>query len=692
MQPVNVSPTFVSQDADLKTKDSSSAIEGDNKESDFSSLVEQHLPDENKANSRNNSTAAEQAATANNGKAIAASGKSDVDEANNRQESDSVESHDVNKISQEDKDNSSVDETDKESSTDSAALTESEQFISLLYNSDQTLAKNESAGKEGEQAARVKSSQISKTNGAGVVDGNAQGNNGKVAAVDGDVTAEQDNYALASEHKLKAFSKDELLARAQLKNSHAVASQSSDQALKAYQQSLQDKQELMKTESITSQQLINAQLANGQLNNKLTDVAAAVSQASINQLSEDVDSGLYQLPVEPIVKGKPTATDLSPSSQAAVVRGAASQNEQQVTLAKKAKDDASSKLAADLLVEPVDPATELSKGTQGEQNSKANLSVNNNAVVNSQSNKTISIKASSDETSPANSSSDNANAQMISSTIAAAELDKNESAKVSQNQQKMTQTLVNIPVQGQATSSEPQSVDALDEEYAFVDSMGLSEENNKEKLVKPEINVGLTRSAAELNLQAGQANQALQSKQTNDAYLEHQVSEMINHTVATDTAQIQKNNVQLHQETISILRKDFADAVKDKVMIMINQKLQQFDITLDPPEFGNMQVRVNLQGEQASVNFIVQNQQAKDALEQNMDKLRDMLAEQGVDVGDANVEQQSQQQGENSDDLQKNNGTSSRLTATDGQGADNVEHILSAQLFDASATGVDYYA
>ncbi|HCM46317.1 MAG TPA: flagellar hook-length control protein FliK, partial [Colwellia sp.] len=86
------------------------------------------------------------------------------------------------------------------------------------------------------------------------------------------------------------------------------------------------------------------------------------------------------------------------------------------------------------------------------------------------------------------------------------------------------------------------------------------------------------------------------------------------------------------------------DAVKDKVMMTINQKLQRFDITLDPPEFGNMQVRVNLQGEQASVNFIVQNQQAKDVLEQNMHKLRDMLSEQGVDVGDANVEQQNQQQ------------------------------------------------
>jgi flagellar hook-length control protein FliK len=187
-----------------------------------------------------------------------------------------------------------------------------------------------------------------------------------------------------------------------------------------------------------------------------------------------------------------------------------------------------------------------------------------------------------------------------------------------------------------------------------------------------------------------QAIQTTQIKQNNDAYLEHQVSEVLNHNVASDTAQIQKNNVQLQQETVSIFRKDFADVVKDKVMITINQKLQQFDITLDPPEFGNMQVRVNLQGEQASVNFVVQNQQAKDALEQNMHKLRDMLSEQGVDVGGANVEQQNQERNTDEQGLSKNNATG----LADGTNAEegNVEHVLSAQLFDSSATSVDYYA
>ena len=101
-----------------------------------------------------------------------------------------------------------------------------------------------------------------------------------------------------------------------------------------------------------------------------------------------------------------------------------------------------------------------------------------------------------------------------------------------------------------------------------------------------------------------------------------------------------------------------------------------------------MQVRVNLQGEQATVNFVVQNQQAKEAFEQNMHKLRDLLAEQGVDVGDANVEQQSQQ----SDAEASSGGNQSEFSQKTADANDVVEHSLSARMSDTSSKGIDYYA
>ncbi|WP_448213095.1 flagellar hook-length control protein FliK [Colwellia sp. MEBiC06753] len=146
-----------------------------------------------------------------------------------------------------------------------------------------------------------------------------------------------------------------------------------------------------------------------------------------------------------------------------------------------------------------------------------------------------------------------------------------------------------------------------------------------------------------------------------------------------------KKAQQIQLETINIYRRDFANAVKDKVMVMVNQKLQQVDIQLDPPELGNVHVRLNLQGEQAAVSFTVQNQQAKEALEQQMGKLRDMLQESGVDVGDANVAQQQQnQQSEGFGQGHQQGGQQ----LTDG----NVAPETIAQLVKPSATGVDFYA
>ena len=170
--------------------------------------------------------------------------------------------------------------------------------------------------------------------------------------------------------------------------------------------------------------------------------------------------------------------------------------------------------------------------------------------------------------------------------------------------------------------------------------------------------------------------------------IDQQSSEVVSLTGSAEVSQSQKTNTQLHQETISIFRRDFADAVKDKVMLIISQKLQQFDITLDPPELGNVQVRVNLQGEQATVNFVVQNQQAKEAFEQNMHKLRDLLAEQGVDVGDANVEQQSQQ----SDTEGNTESNQSHFSQNTADASDVIEHNLSARMSDPSTKVIDYYA
>jgi len=677
MQQVNALSVFLSQETDLKAKDSSSGSAVSNKDTEFSSLVEQHFPEKNKAIAGSKSTSTQQAAAANQGKAVAGNDDSEVNEVSNRQESDAKKLLDASHTSEEtllDGTLKAENNSDTNASSKNGALAESEQFISLLYNSDQTLAKSD------ETTTRVKETaneEVGQNTGVPV-------NNTNTNLVDKDTnsqaatgqSAKDDSVARSTEHKLSGFSKDELLARTQLKQNNTLVIQSNDQVLKDYQLSLQGQQSTTKTQSITSEQLINAQLASAQSNNKISDLAVGVAQANKNKITEKVDADLYQLPVEPIVEGDNIAEELSPSTKENVGKTELNQTESKANSSVQSKGDINAGLTArsgndidesivravngsssSLKVSPSDAETEISQLNKVSPGNKVEIerSVQANAA---------SIESGSKEKAAVN--------QEKQPAMTAAQLQ-------AQAQQKV-----------QSANSDQQVIDDVSEEA--INSTLIAEGKPLESSVKTmgQVSDAITvRTASELNAQTVQATQA---KQSNAAYFEHQVSEVLNHNVASDTVQIQKNNVQLQQETISIFRKDFADAVKDKVMLTINQKLQQFDITLDPPEFGNMQVRVNLQGEQASVNFVVQNQQAKDALEQNMHKLRDMLSEQGVDVGDANVEQQDQQQNSNEQSLGENNGNGSHLSNDATKEEGNVEHTLSAQLFDSSATGVDYYA
>ncbi|GLX83152.1 flagellar hook-length control protein FliK [Thalassotalea eurytherma] len=142
-------------------------------------------------------------------------------------------------------------------------------------------------------------------------------------------------------------------------------------------------------------------------------------------------------------------------------------------------------------------------------------------------------------------------------------------------------------------------------------------------------------------------------------------------------------------EIINVNHKNFAQQMKEKVMVMVSQKLQSVDIQLDPPELGNVHVRVNLQGEQAMVNFMVQQPQAKDALEQHMNKLREMLEESGIDLGDTDVQQQFAQHDES---LDEDGEFSSASGADDNISEESLGQVDDRQVVNVQSVGIDYFA
>ncbi|MCE9833025.1 flagellar hook-length control protein FliK, partial [Vibrio diabolicus] len=79
------------------------------------------------------------------------------------------------------------------------------------------------------------------------------------------------------------------------------------------------------------------------------------------------------------------------------------------------------------------------------------------------------------------------------------------------------------------------------------------------------------------------------------------------------------------------------EQVAEKVQMMMSKNLKNLDIRLDPPELGRMQIRMTMNNDVANVHFTVNNTQARDIIEQTLPRLREMLAQQGMQLADSSV-------------------------------------------------------
>ncbi|WP_125783322.1 flagellar hook-length control protein FliK [Pseudoalteromonas rubra] len=139
-------------------------------------------------------------------------------------------------------------------------------------------------------------------------------------------------------------------------------------------------------------------------------------------------------------------------------------------------------------------------------------------------------------------------------------------------------------------------------------------------------------------------------------------------------------------QAINIARNDAVKALQERVNMMLNINNKEAEIRLDPPELGSMQIRIRSEGEQAQVNFVVQNQQAKEQLEQSMPKLREMLAEQGIQLGESNI-----QQGQGGEQQHQESSQGHGTLANNGSEAQNNDQ-QSTTSRRQSDSAIDYYA
>lgn len=146
----------------------------------------------------------------------------------------------------------------------------------------------------------------------------------------------------------------------------------------------------------------------------------------------------------------------------------------------------------------------------------------------------------------------------------------------------------------------------------------------------------------------------------------------------------------LHQP-LAMNQGGWTEGLVNRVMYLSSQNLKSADIQLEPAELGRLDIRVNLAPEQqAQITFTSGHVGVREALENQVHRLKEMFAQQGLGQPDVNVADQSRgQQQQGSSDTPRLSGVAARRNEA-GEGAAAVTPVEQQVVVGSSA--VDYYA
>ncbi|MCF6194570.1 MAG: flagellar hook-length control protein FliK [Kangiellaceae bacterium] len=86
------------------------------------------------------------------------------------------------------------------------------------------------------------------------------------------------------------------------------------------------------------------------------------------------------------------------------------------------------------------------------------------------------------------------------------------------------------------------------------------------------------------------------------------------------------------------LRQDFSPNLANRIQWIYQQAMTSAEILMDPPELGPLSVKLRSHQGETNILFQVSNPQTKEMIEESLAKLKEMLEQQGIQLGDTQVE------------------------------------------------------
>lgn len=93
----------------------------------------------------------------------------------------------------------------------------------------------------------------------------------------------------------------------------------------------------------------------------------------------------------------------------------------------------------------------------------------------------------------------------------------------------------------------------------------------------------------------------------------------------------------------------WSDAVGNQIVWMTQRQESRAELVLNPPQMGRVEISLTVTGDHASASFVSANPTVREAIESALPRLREVLADSGIQLGQAqvgaeNARQQSQQE------------------------------------------------
>lgn len=124
-----------------------------------------------------------------------------------------------------------------------------------------------------------------------------------------------------------------------------------------------------------------------------------------------------------------------------------------------------------------------------------------------------------------------------------------------------------------------------------------------------------------------------------------------------------------------------------RVTVAVKNGLQEASIQLSPPELGRLEIKITTDGDQAKILFHVQNVAAREAIEQAMPRLREMLEQDGLQLAHGEVFDHSSRSHQGDD----GEAGSFEFDATADVGEANSDESQLEVVLQANNSIVDYY-